>query len=120
MVPASRTRPGLSSRRFALSAGEWATTSLAAVVSTVAYLNLGLPYLARGVVGDLLGFGLLAAVGLLLRARVTHEAAWCLGLIGLVVVASPSWPLAVAEPIWWGLFTLGLVLYVGVRRRLCD
>ena len=109
-----------TTRRFALSAGEWATTASAAVVSTGAYLGAGYPYLARGVVGDLLGFGLLAGIGLAVRARVKHEAAICLGLIGLVVVASPQWPLALPEPAWWALFFLGLAIYVAIRRRICD
>ena len=109
-----------TTRRFALSAGEWATTAIAAVVSTGAYLSAGYPYLARGVVGDLLGFGVLAGVGLAVRARVKHEAAICLALIGLVLLASPQWPLALPEPAWWALFFVGLAMYIAVRRRICD
>jgi uncharacterized membrane protein len=109
-----------TTRRFALSAGEWATTAIAAVVSTGAYLSAGYPYLARGVVGDLLGFGLLAGVGLAVRARVKHEAAICLALIGIVVLTSPQWPLALPEAAWWALFFLGLAIYIAIRRRICD
>jgi uncharacterized membrane protein len=118
--PAMRVSAVATTRRFALSAGEWATTAIAASVSTGAYLSAGYPYLARGVVGDLLGFGVLAGLGVAVRARVKHEAAICLALIGLVVVASPQWPLALPEPAWWALFLLGLAMYIAVRRRLCD
>ena len=118
--PAMRITAGATTRRFALSAGEWATTAIAAVVSTGAYLSAGYPYLARGVVGDLLGFALLAGVGIAVRARVKHEAAICLGLIGIVVLASPQWPLALPEAAWWALFFLGLAIYVAIRRRICD
>ena len=109
-----------TTRRFALSTAEWATTTVAAVVSTGAYLNAGYPYLARGVVGDLLGFVLLAGIGLAVRARVKHEAAICLALIGLVVATGPQWPLALPEPAWWSLFFIGLAIYITVRRRICD
>ena len=72
------------------------------------------PYLARGVVADLVGFGLLAGGGLAVRARVKHETAICLALIGLVVVASPQ--LALPEPAWWALFLIGLAIYIAIRR----
>ena len=105
--------------RFALSRAEWATTALAVVVSVTAFLAYGAPYLARGVVGDLVGFALLSIVGLVRGARVQHEALVCLVCIGVVVAVSPDWPLRVASGVWWLLFVLGLVAYVGVRRRLC-
>ncbi len=53
----------LTTRRFALSRGELGTTAVAVVVSTTGYLLGGGTYLARGVVGDLVGLGLLAASG---------------------------------------------------------
>lgn len=109
-----------TTRRFALAPAEWVTTTVAAVVSTGAYLSVGSSYLARGVVGDLLGFAVLAGVGLATHARVKHEAALCLALIGLVVLASPQWPLALAEPAWWALFFIGLAIYIAIRRRICD
>lgn len=118
--PATRITGGATTRRFALSAGEWATTAIAAVVSTGAYVSAGYPYLARGVVGDLLGFALLAGVGAAVRARVKHEAAICLTLIGIVVLAGPEWPLAVAEAAWWAAFFIGLGIYIAIRRRICD
>lgn len=110
----------VTTRRFALSRAELATTSAAAVVSTAAYVTAGAPYLARGVVGDLLGFALLAVAGQVAGARVVHEAAVCLACIAVTVLASPDWPLALPEAAWWGLFTVGLVAYVVQRRRLCD
>ena len=109
-----------TSRRFALSSAEWATTAIAAVVSTGAYLSAGYPYLARGVVGDLLGFALLAGVAIAVGARVKHEGAICLGLIGLVVLADPQWPLALPEAAWWALFFIGLAIYIAIRRRTCG
>ena len=107
-------------RRFALSRGEAATTALAGVVSITAYAVGGYPYLARGVVGDLLGFLVLAAAGTLLRARIKHEALLCLALIGVVLAADPAWPLGLTEPVWWTLFFVGLSAYIAVRRRICD
>ncbi len=110
----------VTTRRFALSKAEYATTAVAAVVSSAAYVTGGFPYLARGVVGDLAGFLLLGAAGLAVRARVRHEAALCLSLIGAVLLAGPDWPLRLAEPAWWALFSTGLAAYVVVRRRICD
>ncbi len=110
----------ITTRRFALSKAEYATTAVAAVVSSAAYVTGGFPYLARGVVGDLAGFLVLGAVGLAVRARVRHEAAVCLTLIGAVLLVDPDWPLRLAEPAWWALFSAGLVVYVLVRRRICD
>jgi uncharacterized membrane protein len=109
-----------TTRRFALSPSEWVTTSVAAVVSTTAYLTAGYPYLARGVVGDLLGFALLAAAGIALCRRLKHEAAVCLALIGVVVLIWPRWPLALPEAAWWALFFVGLAGYLAVRKRICD
>lgn len=110
----------LTTRRFALSRGEWLTTAVAAAVSTTAYLAGGHPYLARGVVGDLLGFAGLAAAGLIVGGRVRHEAAVCLTLIGAVLLTRPSWPLEVPDAVWWIVFVAGLVGYLAVRRRLCH
>jgi hypothetical protein len=65
-------------RAFALSRAEWATTAVAAVVSSAAYITAGFPYLARGVVGDLAGFVLLGVAGVAVGARLKHEALICL------------------------------------------
>ncbi|MEX2290360.1 MAG: hypothetical protein WD794_08555 [Mycobacteriales bacterium] len=80
----------------------------------------GFPYLARGVVGDLAGFLLLGVAGVALGARLKHEALLCLALIGVVLLLDPQWPLRLSEPLWWGLFTIGLAAYVAVRRTICD
>ncbi len=110
----------LTTRRFALSRAEWATTAVAGVVSSAAYVKAGYPYLARGVVGDLAGFLVLGVAGGIAGARVKHEAAACLSLIGVVLAIEPGWPLQVSEPVWWGLFSAGLMTYVVARRRICD
>ncbi len=109
-----------TTRRFALSPAEWATTAVAAVVSSAAYVAAGFPYLSRGVVGDLTGFLLLGLAGVAAGARLKHEALVCLALIGVVLLLDPQWPLRLSEPLWWGLFTVGLAAYVAVRRRICD
>ena len=110
----------VTTRCFALSRAELLTTATAAVISTGAYLIEGAPYLARGVFGDLLGLGILGAVAAGLRARLRHEAVVCLLCIGGVVAARPAWPLRFGEPVWWGLFLLGLAAYVVLRKRVCD
>lgn len=110
----------VTTRSFALSKAEYATTTVAAVVSSTAYVMIGFPYLARGVVGDLTGFLVLGAAGVAVSARVRHEAAVCLALIGAVLLLDPQWPLELPEPAWWTLFSLGLTAYVVLRRRVCD
>ena len=110
----------MTTPRFALSRAEYASTAVAAVVSSAAYVTGGFPYLARGVVGDLTGFLVLGVAGVVAGARVRHEAAACLALIGALLLVDPQWPLEIAEPAWWGLFSIGLASYVVVRRRICD
>ena len=110
----------MTTTRFALDLAEVVTTSLAAVVSIGAYLLYGHPYLARGVVGDLLGFGALAFVALRTRRRLRHEAALCLTLIAVVTIVHPQWPLLGSDPLWWLLFALGLLPYIALRRHVCD
>lgn len=112
--------PAGTTRRSGLSPAEWATTVFAALVSSAAYLTAGLPYLSRGVVGDLAGFLLLGLVGAAAGARLRHEALICLMLIGVVLLLDPSWPLRLPELAWWGLFAVGASSYVTLRRRLCD
>lgn len=118
----NRTRAPIAAttRRFALSRAEWVTTSVAAGVSSAAYVTAGFPYLARGVVGDLAGFLLLGVVAAAAGARLKHEALLCLALIGVVLLADAQWPLMLAEPLWWGLFSIGLAAYLLVRRAACD
>lgn len=110
----------LLTRRFALSRSEILTSSVAAIVSTGGYLTGGQPYLARGVLGDLVGFAVLASVAARADRRLRHEAAVCLLAVGAVLLAKPRWPLHIREATWWALFALGLGAYVCVRRRVCD
>ena len=109
-----------TTRRYALDGPEYATSAVAAVVSSTLYVTQGYPYLARGVVGDLLGFVVLAVAARVLERRLRHEAAVCLAGILVVLAVSPDWPLRLRESVWWGLFVLGLLGYVAVRRRACD
>lgn len=118
IVVATPRSGGLLTREANLSRSEWVSSAVAAVVSGGAYVGFAQPYLARGVVGDLTGFGLLAAVSLAFGRRVRHEAAVCLALIGVALAADLRWPLEVPEPAWWGIFTVGLGAYVGVRSRV--
>lgn len=110
----------LTTRQFALDGPEWATTAVAVVVSSAAYVTGGLPYLSRGVLGDLAGLGLLAGVVLVRGERLRHEALLCLGAIGLVLLVDPRWPVRVTEPVWWSAFALGLLGYVVLRRRVLQ
>jgi hypothetical protein len=67
MVSARRRSTGRwTTRRFALDRSEWVTSAAAAYVSTSAYLRYGRDYLAPGVAGVLIGFGVLSQV---LRTR---------------------------------------------------
>jgi hypothetical protein len=109
-----------TTRRFALSRAEYATTAVAAVASSTGYVTGGFPYLARGVIGDLSGFLVLGIAGVAAGARVRHEAVACLAVIGAVLLLDPQWPLQLAEPAWWALFSIGLTAYVVVRRGICD
>ncbi len=68
-------------------------------------------------VGDLVGFGLLAAVVVVRSARVRHEALVCLAGIGIVVLAAPQW---VPQGRGWAAFSVGLGAYVLLRRGVCD
>lgn len=107
--------PLLTSRR-GLDRSELATTALAAVVSSTAYVVGGQDYLARGVVGDLAGFAVLGAVLAARGERLRHEALLCLALIGVTVALSPDWPLARSEAFWWVAFSVGLTAYVVPRQ----
>ena len=110
----------VTTRRFALSRSEYASTTVAAIASSTAYVTGGFPYLARGVVGDLTGFVVLGIAGAAAGARVRHEAAVCLTLIGAVLLLDPQWPLKLPESAWWALFSTGLAAYVVVRRKISD
>ena len=107
-----------TSTRRALDVAEWVTTGLALVLSTTLYLRHGHPYLARGVVGDLLGFALLAGVLGLRQRRARHEALVCLAGIGAVWSIRPAWPLSFSSNLWRGAVVLGLAIYLGIRQRM--
>jgi hypothetical protein len=104
--------------RRAFDVAEWVTTGVAVVISTTLYLRNGHPYLARGVVGDLLGFALLAGVLAVRRRRARHEALVCLMGIGVVWSVRPAWPLSFSSNFWWGAVVLGLAIYLGIRQRI--
>ena len=92
---------------------------MAVVLSFTGYLVGGSDYLARGVVGDRAGL-LLLGTATALRARVKHEAAVCLVLIGVVLQVDLQWPPRLPGTFWWGAFTAGLGSYLFVRRHVCD
>ena len=111
-----------TTRRFALAPGEWGTTAVAALASTGAYLGAGGPYLARGVVGDLLGFAVLGGVG---AVRAGPGQARGGGLPGAADRARRPGRAAVAARAARGgvvgaAACFGLAGYVAVRRRVCD
>jgi hypothetical protein len=108
----------LTTRRWALERGEVMTTSAAVGVSTALYLRYGHAYLARGVVGDTVGFGFLAGLLTARRRRLRHEAVACLGTIFVVLVIDPQWPLRPSSASWWLVFAVGLSGYVLIRHRL--
>ena len=112
--------PLAPTRAAGLSRAEWVTTGAAVVVSSTAYVVAGSPYLARGVVGDLAGFAVLAVGAAVARARLRHEALTCLLGIGVVVALSPDWPLRVRDGVWWAAVGVGLGAYVLVRRQVTD
>ncbi len=103
-------------RRFGLDHQEVASTALAAVVFSVLLL-LGEPYLARGVVGDLIGFGLLSVPLVVAGRRLRHEAMVCLMVIALVHAAGADWPLRWGAPTHGTAFLLGLAGYLVLRWK---
>lgn len=100
-----------------LDAGELASTGLALAVSSYLYVRFGHPYLARGVLGDLLGLAALAVPLGIARRRVRHEALWCLAAIGAVHVAAPQWPLEIGDSSWWTAIVVALAGYLMGRHR---
>lgn len=98
-----------------LDGREVASTVAATSVSATLYARLGAPYLARGVLGDLIGFAVLAGPLALRQRRLRHEALVCLGSIGVVVAARPHWPLNGSPALWWAAFAAGLGGYLRLR-----
>jgi hypothetical protein len=110
----------LTTTRRGLDRSELVTTAAAVVISSSLYIAKGHPYLARGVVGDLVGLGLLSLVVLWERRRLRHEALLCLFCIGVVHALDPYWPLRLPGLLWWSAVTAGLAAYVAVRHRGLD
>jgi len=101
-----------------LDRAEVFTTAAAVVTSTALYLRDGDPYLARGVVGDLVGFAALAGLMVSSGCRARHEAFVCLGCIGAVLVVGPDWPLRAGPAVWWTAVTAGLGGYLVLRAKV--
>jgi hypothetical protein len=109
--------PRLLTAHRGLDRSEWLTTVAAFVISSACYIRWRHPYLARGVVGDLVGLALLSLVAWT-RRRLRHEALVCLGSIAVVHVMDPEWPLAVADTFWWLAVVLAVAGYLAVRLRV--
>lgn len=117
-IPLPRRDVGVQpfTRRLGLGNAELVTTAVAVVVSTALYLVVGAPYLARGVVGDLLAFVVLSVPLIGTRRRLRHEALICLAGIGLVHVTGADWPLRWDSAVHWTAFALGLAGYLLLRQ----
>lgn len=110
----------MTSARHGLDRSELATTALAVLLSSTFYVAYGHPYLARGVLGDLVGLAALTAVLIIRRRRGRHEALACLGVIAGVSTLSPEWPLVVRGEVWWGLVVAAVAGYVVVRQGVLS
>jgi hypothetical protein len=108
----------LTTTRWGLDRAELITTGLAVAISSGLFIAWGHPYLARGVVGDLIGLGLLSLVVLRGGRRLRHEALLCLACIGAVLAVDPRWPLRVSSIVWWSAVTVGVAAYLALRRRV--
>ncbi len=100
-----------------LERSEVATTVAAFAISSALYVRWRHPYLARGVVGDLVGLTLLSAVATR-RVRVRHEAMACLASIAVVLAIDPQWPLAISDAIWWLAVVAAVACYLVIRLRV--
>ncbi len=103
-----------------LGSAEVVSSFAAVVISTVLYLREGEAYLARGVVGDLVGLAVLGRVLQRRRARMRHEALICLAGISVVRALRPGWPLRVSSATWWLALAVALTGYVGARRSVLS
>jgi hypothetical protein len=93
------------------------TTAAAFFISSALYVRWRHPYLARGVVGDLMGLTLLSAVATR-RVRLRHEAMVCLASIGIVLGLDPEWPLAISDIVWWLAVVGAVACYLLIRQRV--
>lgn len=114
-LPREVVGPAPFVRRFGLDTPEVVSTAIAAVVSGSLFARYGDPYLARGVVGDLLGFAVLSVPLLWQRIRFRHEAMVCLVGIGVVHATGADWPLQVSTAAWWAASAAGLGGYLTLR-----
>jgi len=103
---------------WGLDRDEVATTAAAVVASSVAYVVLGDGYLAKGVVGDSLGFTVLGGALVTCGRRLRHEALWCAAGIALVHAAGVEWPLRFPARLWWAVIAADLATYLAVRWLL--
>jgi len=104
-------------RRIGLDDRELVTSAIAAVISGGLYVRYAHPYLARGVVGDLVGVAVLALPVVFHRARLRHEAMVCLTGIGVVHAVDPEWPLQVGSSVCCAACGAGLAGYLLARWR---
>ncbi len=107
-----------TSATWGLQRDEVASTAAAVVISSACYLLLGDDYLARGVVGDSLGFAVLGAALLFRGRRLRHEALWCLAGIGVVHAIGVDWPLRLSPGLWWAVVAADLLAYLALRWLL--
>lgn len=108
----------LTTTRAGLDRAELVTTSLAVAVSSGLFIAQGHPYLARGVVGDLVGLAVLSIAVVQRRRRLRHEALLCLCCIGAVLILDPGWPLRLPGLLWWSAVAAAVAIYLVVRSRI--
>lgn len=108
----------MTTTRLGLDRRELLSTLLAVIVSSTFWVAYGHPYLARGVLGDLVGLAALTLVLLARRRRARHEALACLAAIGLVAAQTPAWPLRIPDLVWWTLVAGAVAGYVCIRQRV--
>lgn len=107
----------LTTTRLGLDRTELVTTAVAVAVSSGLYIAQGHPYLARGVVGDLVGLAVLCIVVIRWRRRLRHEALLCLFCIGVVLILDLDWPLRLPDLLWWSAIAAAVTTYLVVRYR---
>ncbi len=112
-----RRSPRFLTAERGLELSEVVTTVAAFAISSVLYARWRHPYLARGVVGDLIGLTLLSAVAAR-RVRLRHEAMVCLASIAVVLAIEPQWPLAIPDAIWWLAVVAAVACYLVIRLRV--
>ncbi len=112
-----RRRPRFLTAERGLEPSEVLTTVAAFAISSALYARWRHPYLARGVVGDLIGLTLLSAVAAR-RVRLRHEAMVCLASIAVVLAIDPQWPLAIPDVVWWLAVVAAVACYLVIRLRV--